>query len=93
VLSGPRSLSQREQVATLGKLLGRPIAIETVPADAARVTMLERIPEPYVEMLLGQWEEETKKAAWVTTEVERVTGTPATPYEDALAWTLADREA
>lgn len=29
----------------------------------------------------------------VGTEVERVTGTPATPYEDALAWTLADREA
>jgi hypothetical protein len=51
--------------------------------------MLERIPERYVEMLLGQWKEETEKPAIVTDEVARITGAPATAYEDALRWTLA----
>ena len=92
VLTGPRSLSQREQVAALGRALGRKLTVETVPPEAARATMLARIPERYVEMLLGQWEEETHGPATVTGEVERITGVPAAPYDEALAWVLRSRE-
>jgi uncharacterized protein YbjT (DUF2867 family) len=93
VLTGPRSLSQREQVAALARALGRPLTVETVPPEIARATMLARIPERYVDMLLGQWEEETHRPALVTGEVERITGAPAAPYDDALAWVLRSREA
>jgi hypothetical protein len=55
--------------------------------------MLARIPERYVDMRFGQWEEETHAHALVTGEVERLTGAPATPFDDALAWVLKRREA
>jgi len=92
VLTGPRSLAQREQVAVLGQLLGRHLEVETVSVDAARAWMSERIPAGYVDMLLGQWEEETHTSATVTSEVERITGRPATSYAEALAWEIAKRE-
>lgn len=91
VLTGPRSLTQREQVAELGTILGRTIEIETISVAAARAQMLERIPERYVDLLLGQWEEETHKPATVTAEVERIAGRAATPYPEALLRTLANR--
>jgi uncharacterized protein YbjT (DUF2867 family) len=92
VLTGPQSLTQREQIAALGQLLGRSLEIETLSVEAARASMLERIPERYVELLLGQWEEETHCPALVTSEVERMSGQAATPYAAALAWTLAQRD-
>jgi uncharacterized protein YbjT (DUF2867 family) len=92
VLTGPRSLTQREQVATLGQILGRPIEIETISVEAARVWMRERISERYVELLLDQWNEETHTPAIVTTEIERITGRAASPYTEALARTLAERD-
>ncbi len=63
------------------------------PLDAARATMLARVPEGYFDMLPGQWEEETHRPATVTGEVKRITGAPATPCDDALAWGLACSEA
>lgn len=92
VLTGPRSLSQHEQVATLARLLGRAVSVETVSRESARVQMLERIPERYVEMLLDQWEEETHVEATVTSEVLRITGAPPAPYEEALAHVLTARD-
>jgi uncharacterized protein YbjT (DUF2867 family) len=92
VLTGPRSLSQREQVALFAQALERCLEIETVSTDVAREWMSGRIPAPYVEMLLAQWQEETHTPAIVTSEVERITGRPATPYAEALAWALAHRE-
>ena len=91
VLTGPHSLTQREQVAALSHLLRRPIEVEMVSVEAARAWMRERIPERYVELLLGQWAEETHMPAMVTTEVERITGRAASPYAEALARTLAER--
>lgn len=82
------ALAQR----ALSRALARPLTVETAPREAARATMLARIPERYVDMLLGQWEEETHRPATVTGEVERITGVPATPYDDALAWVLGRRE-
>jgi uncharacterized protein YbjT (DUF2867 family) len=93
VLTGPRSISQHEQVAALGRALGRRLTVETLSPEVARATMLARIPERYVDMLIGQWEEETHGAATVTDEVERITGVPATRYDDALAWVLKTRDA
>ncbi|HET7541140.1 MAG TPA: NAD(P)H-binding protein [Polyangiaceae bacterium] len=92
VLTGPDSLSQREQVMTLGKLLGRPLEIETERVEAARARLLERIPPRYVELLLGQWEEETRLPAFISPEVARITGRPPTAYSEALAWALAQRD-
>lgn len=91
ILTGPRSMSQHEQVRTLGRVLGRSLEVETVAPEVARAWMLERIPERYVDMLIGQWREETERTSLVTTEVERITGAPATAYEPALRWVLANR--
>lgn len=91
VLTGPRSLTQREQVAALGEVLQRPINVETISVEAARAWMRQRIPERYVELLLGQWEEETHAPATTTAEVERITGRAASPYKQALVRTLSER--
>lgn len=53
VLTGPASLSQFEQVAALGRVLRRRVTVERESPSAAKKRMLERIPAPYVEMLLG----------------------------------------
>lgn len=92
VLTGPRSMSQYEQVEVLGRVLGRSLVVEKVTPEASRTWMRARIPERYVEMLLGQWEEETHKESVVTSEVERITGTRATDYEVALGRLMRERE-
>jgi len=92
VLTGPRSLSQREQVAILGEVLGRTLQIETVSVEAARADMSAGVPPAYIDLLIGQWEEETHQPSWVTAEVERITGRPATPYAEALRHVLAERK-
>lgn len=82
VLTGPQSLSQFEQVSTIGHAIGRPLKIEEMSPEEARREWAVTWPPPVVDMLLKSWAAALGQPAYVTTTVTEVTGTPARTYAD-----------
>jgi uncharacterized protein YbjT (DUF2867 family) len=82
VLTGPQSLTQRQQVECISNAVGRPIRMETISEEQARAWLATIIPPGYVTLLVSQWRDEVGVTAQVTDAVERVTGRPATTYAD-----------
>jgi uncharacterized protein YbjT (DUF2867 family) len=82
VLTGPDSLTQRQQLACIAAALGRTLRIQTESLDDARARLARSVPSAYVELLLAQWAEEVGAPAVVSDAVERITGRPATTYRE-----------
>lgn len=80
VLTGPESLSQFEQVTTIGRAIGRSLRIEEVPPAEWRREMLAREPAFPVNMLLDAWAAAIGQPALVTSTVAQITGTPARTF-------------
>ena len=83
VITGPESLSQFEQVATIGRVIGRSLRIEEISPDEARREWLTIMPLSVVNMLLDAWAAATGQPAFVTSTVAEITGTPARTF---LEW-------
>jgi uncharacterized protein YbjT (DUF2867 family) len=83
LLTGPEPLSHFEQISTIGRSIGRPLRIEEVSPEEARSELLSVIPVPsVVDMLIDAWAAAAGKPAYVTSNVEAVTGTPARSFEE-----------
>jgi len=82
VLTGPQSLSQFEQVSTIGRAIGRSLRIEEISAEEARREWAPTWPAPVVNMLLKSWAAAIGQPAYVSDEVAKVTGTSARTYLD-----------
>jgi len=82
VLTGPESFRQREQISTIGDVIGRPLRIEEVSPDEARQELFGAWPPPVVNMLLGAWAAAIGQPAFVTPTVAEVTGAPARTFRD-----------
>jgi uncharacterized protein YbjT (DUF2867 family) len=80
VLTGPESLSQAEQVSTIGAAIGRRIRFEEVSPDEFRRETAGRWPSPVVEMLLAAWGATIGRPAFVTSTVADILGTPARTF-------------
>jgi uncharacterized protein YbjT (DUF2867 family) len=80
VLTGPQSLSQFEQVSTIGRAIGRSLRIEEISPDEARRQWADSWPAPVVNMLLKSWAAAIGQPAYVTRTVAEVTGTSARTY-------------
>jgi uncharacterized protein YbjT (DUF2867 family) len=80
VLTGPESLSQAEQVSTIGDAIGRRIHFEELSADEFRLETADTWPRPAVEMLLAAWAATLGRPAFVTSTVLDVTGSPARAF-------------
>jgi uncharacterized protein YbjT (DUF2867 family) len=85
VLTGPDSLTQREQVQIIGDAIGRPLRFEELPSESARQEMLKRWPAPAVDMLLSAYAAAVDRPAFVTSTVEEVTGVPARSFREWAA--------
>ena len=83
VLTGPQSLSQFEQLATIGRAIGRSLRIEEVKPNQARRELLRIMPAPVINMLLDAWAAASGQPAFVTSTVEEITGAPARTF---LEW-------
>jgi uncharacterized protein YbjT (DUF2867 family) len=83
VLTGPESLSQFEQVSTIGRVIGRSLHIEEISPDDARRELLRVGPLPAVNMLLEAWAAAISQPAHVTSTVREITGSPAKTF---LQW-------
>jgi uncharacterized protein YbjT (DUF2867 family) len=80
VLTGPQSLTQREQVDTIGDVLGRSLRFEELSPEAARREL--GFPPPVMDMLLNAWAAALGQPALVTSTVAEVTGRPARTFRD-----------
>ena len=89
ILTGPQSLTQREQVRTIGDAIGRPLRFEEIPPEAARREMATIMPASIADMLLDAWQNveyagsaTVEKPAPVTSTVAEITGVPAHSFHD-----------
>jgi len=82
VLTGPQSLSQVEQVYTIGSVIGRSLRIEEISPDEARRELLALMPAFVVNMLLDAWAAAIGQPALVTSTVAEITGAPARTFLD-----------
>ena len=83
VLTGPQSLSQREQVITIGEVIGRPLRFEELSPEEARREL--PFPAPALNMLLNAWSAALGQPALVTSTVAEITGRPARTFRDWVA--------
>lgn len=89
-LTGPESLSQADQVAILGDVLGRPISLVALDPAVAREQMERHVPLPIVAALFEIWAEAVGVTAPVTGVVAEITGRPARSFRE---WASAHRAA
>ncbi|HEX3125847.1 MAG TPA: NAD(P)H-binding protein [Thermoanaerobaculia bacterium] len=80
VLTGPESLTQREQVIAIGEVIGRPLRFEEMTPHEARQEF--KAPPPVVNMLLNAWAAALGQPALVTSKIEEITGRPARSFRD-----------
>ncbi|OZB92177.1 NAD(P)H-binding protein [Paenibacillus sp. XY044] len=72
-LTGPESLTRRQQVRILGEVLGRDIEFQSIPDDIAREHLLRHMPAEMVEALFDL-SKQGQKFSKVLPKVEEVTG-------------------
>jgi uncharacterized protein YbjT (DUF2867 family) len=80
VLTGPESLTQREQISIIGSVLGRSLTIEEISPEKARREM--PMPLPVANMLLNAWAAAAGQPAFVTSTVAEITGAPARTFHE-----------
>ncbi|MBO0883844.1 MAG: NAD(P)H-binding protein [Mycobacterium sp.] len=89
VLSGPNSLTQVEQVETIGAVIGRPLRWEEQSIEAARESMLRQgMPPSMVDGALATWARMLTAPETPTTTVQQVTGRRPASFVD---WVRAHR--
>lgn len=85
VLTGPRSLSQSEQVAIIGDAIGRPLRLEEISPEDARTELGGLFPPPVMTMLFDAWAAALGQPAFVTSTVAELTGSPARAFGEWAA--------
>jgi uncharacterized protein YbjT (DUF2867 family) len=80
VLTGPESLSQREQLSIIGRVIGRSLSVEEISPEQARKQLFRFWPTPVTDMLLTAWAAAIGQPAFVTSHVMGITGAPARTY-------------
>ena len=85
VLTGPERLTLREQVALIGDVIGRPVAvIEQTEAESS--AMLSRfVPAVWVHQIIKDWREAVGAAPAISDEYTRITGRPSRTFR---AWVV-----
>jgi len=77
VVTGPQSLTQAEQVHTIGRAIGRPLRVEEISPDDALSELLPVFGSPaVVKMLLDAWAAALGQPAFVTSTFLELTGKP-----------------
>lgn len=84
VLTGPQSLTQAEQVHTIGRAIGRSLRAEEMSPDEAHSELLPILGSPIVvNMLLNAWAAAIGQPAFVTSTYAQLTGAPPRTF---LEW-------
>ncbi|WP_350280809.1 NAD(P)H-binding protein [Kribbella sp. HUAS MG21] len=80
-ITGPEVITLGEQVATIARVVGKPMHIEPLTADAARQAMLDQGADPALaDSAVTYWSSLVATPEPVTTTVPQLTGHPALPF-------------
>ena len=90
VLTGPDSLTMRDQVGLIGHAIAESIDITVLSDSEARALYGEVLPPEYLDLLMGQWAFEATEKAIVTPAVHDITGRAPISY---LNWATDHRDA
>jgi uncharacterized protein YbjT (DUF2867 family) len=91
VITGPESLTQREQVEIIARAAGRKVRVEEISPEEARVELPARgFPAEALNHLLPAWSAGVGIPAYMTQTVEEVTGRPARRFAEWAADHLND---
>ena len=82
VLTGSQSLTQVEQVHTIGEVIGRMLRYEEISREVARQQMLTYWPPALVDGALDAWARMVTEPELVSSTVEEVTGAPARTFRE-----------
>ena len=86
VLTGPRSLSQRDKIRLIGEALGRLLSWEEIAPQQVRQAMLAQgLPEEIPDRLLGYLADRVQEPGPSSTAVEQILGRPARTFADWAA--------
>lgn len=80
VLTGPQSLSQFEQIATIGSVLGRSLRIEEISPEEWLRELPSFVPSFVAKYLLDAWAAAIGRPAFLTSTVAEFTGGPARTF-------------
>jgi uncharacterized protein YbjT (DUF2867 family) len=84
VVTGPQSLTQAEQIQTIGRAIGRSLHLEEMTPDEARSELLPVLGSPvFIDMLLKAWAAALGQPAFVNSTFAELTGTAPRPF---LGW-------
>ena len=79
-LTGAESLTQIQQAEAIGKAIGRPVRFEELSPDQFRRFGTQHFPAPVVEDLLKALASYAGQTAYMTADLEKIIGRPATSY-------------
>jgi uncharacterized protein YbjT (DUF2867 family) len=80
VLTGPERLTLREQVATIGAVVGRPVSV-IAQTEAESVAMLsQHVPDVWVRQIISDWRTAVGATPAISDEYTRITGRPARTF-------------
>lgn len=83
VLTGPETLTQTEQVRTIGEAIGRPLRFEEISREQARPGLVAAFgDEPFADSALDTWATFVTRPERLTPTVREITGTPARSLRD-----------
>ena len=84
VVTGPQSLTQSEQIQTIGRAIGRVLRVEEMTPDDARSELLPVLGSPvFINMLLNAWGAALGQRAFVSSSFAELTGRASRPF---LEW-------
>ncbi|MFB7593886.1 NAD(P)H-binding protein [Streptomyces sp. NPDC056160] len=79
-LSGPEAISNADQVAAIGRALGRELTFTEVPPEEAGPELFPHVPPHMLQGLLDAFRASVGATPEITDTVEKVTGTPARTF-------------
>jgi len=82
VLTGSQSLTHFDQVATIGRVIGRALRIEEITPEEWRRELPEFVPPFVANMLLDAWAAAAGQPAFVSSTVLELTGMPPRTFQD-----------
>jgi len=84
VVTGPQSLTQAEQIHTIGRALGRLLRVEEITPDEAQSELLPVLGSAvFINMLLDAWRAALGQPAFVSSSFAELTGRASRPF---LEW-------
>lgn len=79
-LTGPESLTFRQELEIVGEVLGRKLVINGLTREQGEAQMSNFVPPPVLTSLLNQWEAAVGVVADTSATAERITGKPARTF-------------